>query len=385
MRKRVRIGIIGVCGRGKGLGNIWNDPEMNSVVVAGADVKEENLTDFRERMGKSVFTTTDYRKLLERDDVDAVAVTSPDFCHEEHAVAALQAGKHVFCEKPLAITVEGCDRILEAGKKSKKHLMIGFNMRYMNIFRTMKEIVDSGVIGQVKVVWVRHFVGAGGEFYYHDWHADRKNSTGLLLQKASHDIDMIHWISGSYIKRVAAFGGLDFYGGDKPNDLQCPQCPEKDSCSEEFKDGAPHRNYCVFRKEVNVEDNSHLIMELENGSKATYSQCHFSPDYFRNYTFIGTEGRMENLDDHSKISVLTRKNSSRYQNLSHRTYEIKPAEGSHGGADPLVCRDFVEMLRTGKEPMASPLDGRMSVAVGCAATRSLRAGGKVEEIAPLNP
>ncbi len=143
----VRIGIIGVSGRGD-LSQHWHKPGGKSIVVAGADINEEYLREFKQKIGKSVFVTTDYRKLLERDDIDAIAVTSPDYCHEEHTVAALEAGKHVFCEKPLAITVEGCDHILKAWKKSGKRLMVGFNMRYMNIFRTMKEIVDSGTICQ---------------------------------------------------------------------------------------------------------------------------------------------------------------------------------------------------------------------------------------------
>ena len=376
----VRIGVIGVTGRG-GLSRHWHKPGGKSVVVAGADINEEYLREFKQKIGESVFVTTDYRRLLERDDIDAIAVTSPDYCHEEHAIAALEAGKHVFCEKPLAITVEGCDRILKAWKKSGKHLMVGFNMRYMNIFRTMKEIVDSGTIGEIKAVWVRHFVGHGGEWYFHDWHANRKNTTSLLLQKASHDIDMIHWISGHYAKRVAAFGGLDFYGGDKPNNLECPECPERDNCPE-FQIWPGHQ-YCVFRKEVDVEDNTVVIMELENGIKAAYTQCHFTPDYWRNYTFIGTEGRVENLDDSSKVIVLTRDRVRKYKNLANRSYDVKPAEGGHGGADPLICQDFVDMLISGREPLATPVAGRMSVAVGCAATESLRSGGKVVEVAPL--
>lgn len=376
----VRIGIIGVSGRG-GIANHWHQPNGKSTIVAGADINEKSLLDFKNKMGELVFVSTDYRKLLERNDVDAVAVTSPDFCHEEHAIAALEAGKHVFCEKPLAITVKGCDRILKTWKKSGKHLMVGFNMRYMNIFRTMKAIVDSGAIGKIKAVWVRHFVGYGGECYYHDWHANRKNTTSLLLQKASHDFDMIHWISGHYTKRVTAFGGLDFYGGNKPNKLECPKCPRKDTCTE-YQEW-PYHQYCVFRKEVNVEDNSVVIMEMDNGIKATYAQCHFAPDYFRNYTFIGTEGRVENLDDHSKVIILTRNKSKKCENLANRTYNVKPAKGSHGGADPVICRDFIDMIITGKKPVATPVAGRMSVAVGCAATESIRSGGKVVNVASL--
>ena len=192
---------------------------------------------------------------------------------------------------------------------------------------------------------------------------------------------MIHWISGNYAKRVAAFGSLDFYGGHKPNYLECPECPDRDNCPE-FQI-SPQHQYCVFRKEVDVEDNSVVIMELENGIKATYTQCHFTPDYCRNYTFIGTEGRVENLDDDSRVIVLTRDRVKKYKNLANRSYDVKPAEGSHGGADPLICQDFVDMLISGKEPVATPVAGRMSVAVGCAATESLHSGGKVVEVAPL--
>lgn len=368
---QLRIGMIGVGGRG-GLWRHWHQPIGRSIVVAGADISSTALDRFREENGSAPFIATDYRALLDRSDIDAVAVCSPDFCHEEQAVAALQAGKHLFLEKPMAITTEGCDRILEAWRASGKRMMIGFNMRYMNIFQTMKEIVDSGAIGEIKAVWVRHFVGLGGDFYYHDWHATRANSTSLLLQKGSHDIDMIHWITGRYTKRVAAFGSLDFFGGDKPNDLTCDACPEVRVCTDAQPEST--RRQCAFRQEVDVEDNMTMIMELEGGIKASYLQCHFTPDYHRNYTFIGTEGRIENSEPEMKVWVKTRRSNS-YRELADRTYDIKPARGGHGGADPVICEDFLDMVIDGKEPIAAPLAGRMSVAAGCAGAYSMRNGG----------
>ena len=381
---QIRIGVIGVTGRG-GLARHWHQPEGRSVVVAGADISPEALEMFRENVNRDAFTTRDYRELLAREDLDAVAITSPDFTHEEYACAAFEAGKHVFCEKPMAITTEGCDRMLRAWKASGKKFMIGFNMRYMNILRVMKDIVDAGTIGEVKVVWVRHFVGHGGEWYYHDWHGSSRNSTGLLLQKASHDIDMIHWITGHYGKRVVGFGSLDYYGGDKPNDLVCNECDERDTCVEyQYTERKANRmNRCVFRQEIDVEDNSTIMMELDNGIKATYMQCHYTPDYCRNYTFIGTEGRVENLDDDRTVIVKLRSRSRRWENLADRRYQIKPATGGHGGADPLIARDFVEMILDDKEPLAPPLAGRMSVAVGCAGTHSIRNGSCVVEIPPV--
>jgi predicted dehydrogenase len=375
--------MIGVGGRG-GLWRHWHQPKGRSVVVAGADVSEDALGRFRQENGQEPFTTMDYRAVLDRKDVDAVAVCSPDYCHEEHAVAALQAGKHVFCEKPLAITTEGCDHILRAWQESGKRLMVGFNMRYMNIFRVMWEAIQSGAIGEVKAVWVRHFVGYGGDFYYHDWHANRRNTTSLLLQKGSHDLDMIHWLTGAYTQRVAAFGSLDFFGDARhpamPNDLTCDVCPEVTTCTEAQPESP--RRQCAFREEVDVEDNQVLILELEHGIKGAYLQCHFTPDYHRNYVIIGTEGRIENSEPEMKVWLKTRR-SNTYRELADRTYHVKEAHGTHGGADPVICEDFLDMVLEGKEPLATPLAGRMSVAAGCAGAESIRNGGMPVAVPPV--
>lgn len=375
---KVRIGVIGVWGRGA-IARNWQ-ASGRAEVVAGMDVCDRNIAIFKREVAPDAWVTKDYRELLVREDLDAIAITSPDYTHEEYAVAALEAGKHVFCEKPLAITIEGCDRILRAWQASGKRLMVGFNMRYMNMFRTMKEIVDSGVIGEIKAVWVRHFVGHGGDYYYHDWHGTRENTTGLLLQKGSHDIDVVHWITGRYTKRVVAMGSLDYFGGDKPNDLTCVECPEQKTCFEAQPNST--RIQCAFRQEIDVEDHSLVLMDMEGGIKASYLQCHYTPDYHRNYTFIGTEGRLENSEPDGKVWVKTRA-SGTWRQLADRTYEIKKAHGTHSGADPVICNDFLDMIIDGKEPLATPEAGRMSVAVGCAASESLRNGNKPVDIPPI--
>ncbi|NLO06877.1 MAG: Gfo/Idh/MocA family oxidoreductase [candidate division WS1 bacterium] len=366
----IRIGVIGIGGRGR-IARQWKREDGLSTVVGGADITDKYFEEFREFNGDDVFLTHDYRELLARDDIDAIAVTSPDFMHEEHAVAALEAGKHVFCEKPLAITIEGCDHILETWRASGKKFMVGFNMRYMRMFNVMKSIAEDGVIGDIKAVWVRHFVGQGGNFYYHDWHATQQNATSLLLQKGSHDIDMIHWITGAYTKRVVAMGSLDFFGGDKPNDLDCRDCDEIETCPDPFT--APTRTQCAFREEVNVEDHEMLLMDLEGGIKAAYLQCQYTPDYHRNYCFIGTKGRMECQDITGDVKVLTRKGNSP-EHFADRSYHVKTAEGTHGGADPVIADDFIQMLLRDKPPVATPLAGRMSVAVGVKGAESLRNG-----------
>ena len=375
-------------GRGR-LAEHWHNPDGRSVVVAGADLSQDALDGFRKEINGDAFVTTDYRALLDRDDIDAIAVTTPDFCHEEHAVAALEAGKHVYCEKPMAITVEGCDRMRATAERTGRKLMVGFNMRYMRFVRKMKELVDQGAIGEVKAVWIRHFVGWGSKFYFHDWHATRKNATSLLLQKGSHDIDVMHFVTGRYTQRVAAFGGLDMFGGDAPNDLRCRDCDKNQTCMErdpwpgEESDKKPDHDYCVFRKEVDVPDNYVTMMELEGGIKASYLECHFSPDYHRNFTFIGTEGRIENSEVEEKIWLWKRKNQANQR--PDETFDVSlkqdgDLELGHGGSDILITQSFVDMVLDDVEPPVPSLAGRMSVAVGVCAQRSLENGGQVIDI-----
>lgn len=123
-----------------------------------------------------------------------------------------------------------------------------------------------------------------------------------------------------------------------------------------------------------------ILMQLEGGVQASYMQCHYAPDYCRNYTFIGTEGRIENIDDSSRVVVRLRDRSNRWKNLAHQELAVKPAAGSHGGADPVICRDFIDMLVDGKRPVATPLAGRMSVAAGCAGTASIRNNSQAVDI-----
>jgi predicted dehydrogenase len=374
----LRIGVLGVGGRG-GLAGHAHRPEDRVRVVAGADPRAAALDHFRERYGPDTFTTADYRDLLAHADVNVVFVTAPDFLHEEMAVAALEAGKAVYLEKPIAITIAGADRILEAAVRTGAKLYLGHNMRHMVVVQKMKEIIDAGLIGAVKAAWCRHFVGHGGDFYYKDWHADRRKSTGLLLQKATHDIDVLHWLCGGYARRVTGMGGLTLYG----------------QIAHRTGDGAykgtsdahwPPLTQSGFNPVVDVEDLSMMLMELDNGVLCSYEQCHYTPDYWRNYTFIGTEGRIENFGDGSEDTVIRLWNRrTNYNAAGDRQFPAPASAGSHGGADPKIVDEFIRYVRGQCAPSTSPVAARYSVAAGCMATDSLRNGNVPRDVPPLDP
>lgn len=359
--KQLRVGVIGYGLRGN-LAHHWHKPEGNTVITAFAELDDVAIERFKKEVTEDCFITKDYREMLTRDDVDAVVLLTEDHKHFEHAKDVLEAGKHLYLEKPIAITIEDSDEIIALAEKAGKKLMIGHNMRYMPMYQTMKKYIDEGFIGDVKAIWVRHFVGLGGIFYYQDWHRNSKYTNSLLLQKAAHDIDVIHMLGDSYTKKVSAFGSLDFYDDE-----------------ENFEaDGLTDQTDV----EIDVEDNNVMIMELENGIKASYLQCHFTPDYSRNYVVIGTKGRMENDDVNDTITIKTRSTEA-LEDKSDLVIQMKKLEGSHAGADPLIAAAFVDYIFDGKEPNASPEDARMSVAVGVKATESLREGGGVKFVPPI--
>ncbi|MEU6724615.1 Gfo/Idh/MocA family oxidoreductase [Nonomuraea wenchangensis] len=377
--KDLRIGVIGL-GLRTSLALHAHRPGGGSVVAALCDSDPAVLKSQSARF-EAGFLAEDYRELLDRPDLDAVIVNTPDDTHERIAIDCLEAGKAVYLEKPMAITVEGCDAVLRAARRTGTRLYVGHNMRHMGVVRLMRDIIRKGVIGEPKTVWVRHFVGYGGDYYFKDWHADRTRTTGLLLQKAAHDLDVIHWLAGGYTSRVNALGDLMVYG-DLPR--RAPGTPRPDDWLRTY--AWPPTARRDLHHVVDVEDVSVMNMRLDNGVIAAYQQCHFSPDYVRNYTVIGTEGRLENFGDGPGDTVkVWNTGPTGYRDDCDIAYKVPLAEGSHGGADAEIIAEFRRFVQEGGATDTSPVAARMSVAAGYMATMSLRDGGMPYDVPPLDP
>jgi predicted dehydrogenase len=377
----IKLGVIGL-GIRSSLAEIAHRPGGGSRVVACCDRDRQILATAPKRFGAKVWTTTDHRDLLDAD-LDAVFVLTPDNTHEPLALDFLRAGVPVFLDKPMAITTEGCDRLLETARTYDTALYLGHNMRHMPVVLAMRKIIEDGLIGEVKAVWCRHFVGHGGDFYFKDWHSDRRNTTSLLLQKGAHDIDVIHWLAGGYTRLVNAMGGLVVYGdltsrrerraGERMTDWLSPE------------ENWPPGSLTELNPVIDVEDLSMMQMRLDNGVFASYQQCHFTPDYWRNYTVIGTEGRLENFGDAEGSVVKVWNRRSDYRAQADLTVPVHTPEGSHGGADPKLVEEFLEFIRTEATTLTSPVAAREAVAAGYAATLSLRNGGSPVEVPAPDP
>ena len=372
----LRIGVIGAGGRGA-LARGAHKPGEGARVVAVCDILPEPLEVWQDFVGKDykLFKTDDYKKLLAQKDVDAVFITVPDYLHEEFAVAALKAGKAVYLEKPMAITIEGCDRVLKTAYETGSKLFVGHNMRHMDFILKMKELIDSGIIGEVQTAWCRHFINYGGDAYFKDWHSEAKNTTGLLLQKGAHDIDVIHWLCGGFTKRVVGMGRLSVY--DKCKNRR--KASERGIAAWSAANWPPKENTGISPV-IDVEDESTIMMQLDNGILANYMQCHYTPDACRNYTFIGDKGRIENYGDGygRRIDIYTSRGPFAQPDQSIHLREVS---GGHGGADPGIVWSFVLFAKEGKSvPSNSPIAARYAVAAGVLGTKSIRGENMPQDV-----
>lgn len=367
--KTLRVGLVGL-GLRSGVARYVDTVGHDAEVTAVCDLLPARRAKAAE-LYPNAAAFEDLDQLLDRG-IDAVIIATPDHTHEELVIAALRAEVPVFVEKPLAITIEGSDRILHTAYETGTKVYVGHNMRHMPVITTMRRLIQEGHIGEVKSIWCRHFVGHGGDYYFKDWHADRRHTTGLLLQKGAHDIDVIHWLASGRTTHVSAIGDLMVYG-----DITARGGQGERTMGEWFDPNIwPPTEQTGLNDIVDVEDLSMVQMTLDNGVLASYQQCHFSPDYWRNYTVIGTHGRLENFGDSAGAVVkIWNSHRSGYREDTDLEVTVEAESGGHGGADPRLIREFLDFVRDGAPTQTSPVAARDAVAAGCAATESLRQGG----------
>lgn len=367
----LRIGVVGAGGRATLACHVF---DHDATIVAAADPHPDAATRVA-RLGEGIEVVKDHHHLIDFG-IDAAFVTSPDDTHAAITIDLLRAHVPVFLEKPLAITIPDADEVLSTAYETRTRLYVGHNMRHMHVVQIMRELISEGAVGEVKAIWCRHFVGHGGDFYFKDWHAEREHGTGLLLQKGSHDIDVIHWLADSVTREVAAIGDLMVYGSN-------PHRGDNSSLlAGDWLDTAvyPPEELRNLNPVIDVEDVSMMLMRLDSGVLASYQQCHFTPDYWRNYTVIGTKGRLENFGDGEGGIVKLWNRRSGYRAEADAEYPIIGDDNGHRDADALTVAEFLRFIREGGPTETNPLSARDAVAAGIAATDSLRNGSQPRRV-----
>lgn len=183
-------------------------------VVAVADVDEERASAAAAELGATAYRS--HTTLLEHAGLDAVLIASPPFLHAPMALDAIAAGKHVFVEKPFALTLEECDAVIDRARAADRRLMVGQVLRYYPTWRYLRERVAAGAVGAVAGVQVTR-IGGGWGAWDTSWRRERAKSGGMLLEIHAHEIDFLLCIGGPVARVYGAMGRYGETGCDYPN------------------------------------------------------------------------------------------------------------------------------------------------------------------------
>jgi predicted dehydrogenase len=235
---RLRVGVIGIGMRAIGdAGGFVVAPGTD--LVAAADVYDDRLKRARELFGEKLETTKDYRSILDRKDIDAVLIATPDHWHKRMIVEAMEAGKDVYCEKPMTYTIEEGFEIIEAEKRYNKILYVGSQWVSSPLGQMAKQWIDEGRLGQITLIksWENRNTPTGAWFYplapdaseqtidwknwlgsapqrpfdarrYFRWRCFWDYSGGLATDLVVHHLNTLHYLTNETAPRsVVAYGG----------------------------------------------------------------------------------------------------------------------------------------------------------------------------------
>jgi predicted dehydrogenase len=396
---QARIAIIGAGSRGiQCFGSILGR-RRDAAVVALHDTNAVRVQAGCQHLGGGAKGYTDLQAMLSSERPDAVVVTSPDAFHEEHAVAALQAGAHVLVDKPMAITARGCRRILDTAKAAGRNVFVGFNYRQIPTMQRLKQIVDSGVLGRLFLIESREFYSNGRTFMSR-WNRHYHLSGGLWVHKGIHDFDLFNWLLGfPRPLRVSATAGISaLHPQGLPFPLKdgvpagpdCSSCAYAEVCPDVFRPDGDElgrqlwgsdargqdsyvKNTCIYLSDKSVHDNGIAIVEYEGGVRASLMECFVCGLDDRLTTLVGDRGVAEVSLHRREIRIHPRWNKGEVV-----TYQLPQVDGGHGGGDEILIEKFLSALqgRQATPPLAE--QGLWATAIGEAAELAWRQNRTIE-------
>lgn len=217
---KISVGLIGSGGRGTYDARITHaDPRAQ--VTALCDLFPDRIEQAKQALKvEKVKEFTDYQKLLADSSIDAVIIATPPFLHPEQLEVAVQAKKHVYCEKPAGVDAAGCRRVMAAGKKqdAKKNLFFGYQQRYGPVYLEGYKRVTDGTIGNLATArgyWIssdpftrRDYPGLDEKTAkLRNWFCYRELSGDFIVEQDCHNFDVLHWFLGGLPIRAVGYGG----------------------------------------------------------------------------------------------------------------------------------------------------------------------------------
>ncbi len=382
--KQFNVILVGAGNRGRTYCRYMKNMPEKYRVVGVAEPHDLKRTEFAKEFG--IPAEACYKSWEDMLSVpkmaDIAVIATNDDGHYEPAMKAIELGYDILLEKPVAQTAEECADIANAAKAKGVRVLVCHVLRYTQFYKALKNIVESGMIGeimsvdQVEAIGDVHF---SHSFVRGNWH-DSVETTPIVLAKTCHDLDMIQWLIDKPCKKVSSFGELTYFKAENapvgaPVRCAAEDCPERGKCPYDslkiyidnpdglcwkgaFRNAvATHPNYteaelledlkrtdyglCVFHANNNMPDHQVVSMEFEGGATAqlTFNAFNFGGRYTRIY---GTKGEVYAFVSDEEIVVRT------FADKKKHTIQLEKIDetitGGHGGGDYGIVYDLYDYL-----------------------------------------
>jgi predicted dehydrogenase len=405
---KLKVALVGTGIRGSGMWGETVYKNYSDVVefVGLCDINPKRVEFVKQYIGLKCPTFTDFDEMVRTTNPDTIIVTTVDGFHAKYICRAMELGRNVITEKPLTTDEKMCQEILDTEKRTGKKITVTFNYRYSPDAERIKEVLESGEIGQVTSVDFHWYLDTDhGASYFRRWHAFKQFSGSLLVHKATHHFDLMNWWLNAEPVEVNAYGQLRKYGFNSPfRGERCMTCPHKGSCEffwditkdeylmnlyvkAESEDGYL-RDACLFRKNINIWDTMAVQVRYHNNVMMSYSLNAFMPYEGFLVGFNGTKGRFDVRVYHNqpwKTDVLAEFRITPLFKDS-RTFTLQSGGEGHWGSDAKMQ----DMIFRG--PLPDPLgqaagsrNGALSILIGIGARRSIEQQRpvKIEELVKM--
>lgn len=371
---KIGIGMIGCGGRLRGVVRRLMQQTDQVRIVGLYDPSDESIERTRKQFEVDAPAYSSVGELCALDEVDWIMIGSWNCFHREQAVAAFEAGKHVFCEKPLATTIDDCIAMRDAWRASGKLFSIGFTLRYSPHYRRIRELLDEGAIGKIISMEFNETLGFNHGGYIHgDWRRLREYAGTHLLEKCCHDVDLVNWMVESKAARVASFGGLDIFKKENAHFQDRVGPSPEGKLAYQTWPGKVNLN--PFTSDKDIIDNQVAIVEFENGIRTTFhTNCSAGIPERRMY-ICGTEGAIRSDVIAGQIQLQRIGFGAGIEDAGTE------AHGGHGGGDMVLAESLAKSMLDGAQPFTGLEDGLKS-AVTCFAIDDAMDSGQVVDVNP---
>lgn len=385
---------IGIVGAGSRILHVYKDMHSAAAgqvrIASFYDISPEQAAQVRAAPGGAdAVASGSAEQVVSDPSVTAVMIGSPNAFHTEPAICAMEAGKPLYLEKPLATTLDDHDRLLRVYERTRARVAVGFVLRYAPFYKKVKEM--SAELGKILFLQASEHMGIDltAYCYLRGWRAYRRFAGPLLLEKCCHDIDIINWILDAPCKWVAAAGSRTAFIPRTDRPEKCRACPDPECAyrhygTRPYTDAAGERIYgadenaidwCVYNREKDIDDHTTMLAEYEGGRHVSFNVTMGAARGERRIRIVGTRGVLTGCAEDNAIEFTPLRRDAKPEAVSPGA----SAPGGHFGGDTLLAAGFIRLIR---DPSAKPgpsiPEGYRSGVICLAADAAAASGRRIE-------